>query len=411
MQADATSPNGHVIPVAFLMTADLGLQALDNFNLVIGQIPVAVIDLDGNHNSGPSIKSALVSNSVYAEYKTSMPDDLSVYSTLFVCLGVSTNKHVLTTNEGQKLAAFVDAGGRLYMEGGDTWYYDPKTAVHPKFKANGVMDGTNDLGTENGQAGQFGEGLTFAYNGDNEYIDHLSASSPAFNLFKNASPLYISAVGYDAGTYRTIASAFEFSGLVNGDFPSTRNEYMRRIIEFFGILSSPYTANFMGTPVNICDGGSVSFNDYSTPGTTSWAWTFPGGIPGTSNEPNPVVTYATPGFYDVTLLVSNGTFTDTLVKNGYVWVEYCTDLKNNRVYEVYIYPNPVSDFATVSFGSMSGYADLKLTDALGKSILISKQVETSQAYTLNLKNCKEGMYFLTIEAEGKQVVKKIVVRK
>lgn len=411
MQAATNTPNGQVIPVTFLMTANLGLQTLSGFNIVVGQIPVAVIDLDANHNSGPSIQSALISNSVFAEYKTAMPSTLDGYSTLFVCLGVSTKKHVLTTNEGQMLAAFVDGGGRLYMEGGDTWFYDPKTAVHPKFKANGVMDGGNDLSSETGQAGQFSDGLNFSYTGDNEFIDHISATTPAFNLFKNATPLYISAVAYDAGTYRTIASAFEFGGLVNGDAPSTRNEYMRRIIDFFGILNSPYTANFMGNPINICEGGSVTFSDFSTPGTTSWSWDFPGGIPSTSNESNPVVTYASPGLYNVTLVVSNGTLSDTLEKDNYVWVEYCTGVKDNQNTDITIYPNPVSAYASVSFGNLTGYADLKVTDALGKIILTASQVEISHSYTLDLSGLPEGIYLATITAGGKQVVKKIVVRK
>jgi PKD repeat protein len=411
MQAGANTPNGQVIPVTFLMTAALDLQALASFNLVVGQIPVAVIDLDGNHNSGPSIQSALISNSVFAEYKTSMPADLNGYTTLFVCLGVSTQKHVLTTNEGEMLAAFVDGGGRLYMEGGDTWFYDPKTAVHPKFKANGVMDGGNDLSSETGQSGQFAVGMSFAYNGDNEFIDHISATTPAFNLFKNATPLYISAVAYDEGTYRTIASAFEFGGLVNGDSPSTRNEYMRRIIEFFGVLNSPYTANFMGNPINICDGGSVSFSDFSTPGTISWAWTFPGGVPETSNEPNPTVMYATPGLYDVTLIVSNGTFSDTLAKDNYVWVEYCTDIKDGKDNNITIFPNPTSDFATVAFGNLSGMADIKLTDVEGRTVRHIIQVETSNNYLLDLSGLNEGIYIATITSNGKQVVKKLIVRR
>ena len=411
LQADASTPNGQVIPVAFLMTADLGLQVLDYFNLVIGQIPVAVIDLDGNHNSGPAIQDALIANSVYAEYKTSMPGDISNYSSLFVCLGVSTKKHVLTTAEGQKLSNFVDGGGRLYMEGGDTWYYDPKTAVHPKFKTNGVMDGNSDLSTETGQPGQFAEGLSFAYTGDKEFIDHVSPLSPAFSLFKNSTPLYISAVAHDAGTYRTVASAFEFGGLQDGSAPSTRNEYMHRIIEFFGILASPYTANFMGSPVNICENMSVTFNDYSTAGTTSWNWAFPGGNPASSTEPQPVVTYNTPGLYDVTLIVSNGTFSDTLVKNSYVWVEYCTGLTEKPETGITVYPNPATNYASVTFGGLTGFATLNFSDAMGKTVFTSNQIETSKAYTLSLIGLPEGIYFANFTADGKQFVKKIVVRK
>jgi PKD repeat protein len=167
----------------------------------------------------------------------------------------------------------------------------------------------------------------------------------------------------------------------------------------------------MGSPINICDGGSVTFSDYSTPGTTSWDWTFEGGVPATSNEPSPVVTYATTGLYNVTLVVSNGTFSDTLVKDDYVWVEYCTDVNDNRNQEVSIYPNPASDFASVSFGSLSGSAELVLTDALGKTVLTLSQIDASKAYTLDLSGLSEGMYFATITAGGQQAVKKIVVRK
>jgi len=411
VQADSNTPSGHVVPCTFLMTADLNLQSLASFNLVIGQIPVAVIDFDGNSNSGPLVQASLYANSVFAEYKNSLPADLNGYSTLFVCLGVGTKKHVLSTNEGQLLANFLDGGGRLYMEGGDTWYYDPKTAVHPKFKTNGVMDGNSDLSTLTGQAGQFADGLSFTYTGDNEYIDHISPNTPAFSLFKNMIPIYISAVAYDAGIYRTIASSFEFGGLSNGTSPSTRNEYMRRIIEFFGILSSPYTANFMGNPINICEGGTITFTDFSTTGTTSWEWSFPGGVPETSTDPNPVVTYAAPGLYNVNLIVSNGTQSDTLQKDEYIWVEYCTGNPESRNDQIGIFPNPASDFASVTFRNFSGLAEIRLTDALGKTVLQVNNIETSRAYSLCLNNLPEGLYIAAITSGGKLFTRKIIIRK
>jgi PKD repeat protein len=50
---------------------------------------------------------------------------------------------------------------------------------------------------------------------------------------------------------------------------------------------------------------SVAFADQSEGAPTAWAWTFPGGNPGTSTEQNPNVTYSTSGVYDVTLAVTN----------------------------------------------------------------------------------------------------------
>src|SRR5690606_27212061 len=38
---------------------------------------------------------------------------------------------------------------------------------------------------------------------------------------------------------------------------------------------------------------------------TNWNWSFPGGTPSSSTDPNPIVTYATPGTYSVTLEVTN----------------------------------------------------------------------------------------------------------
>jgi len=411
VQTAPNSPSGHIVPCQYLLTADHNLNSLSSFNVVIGQIPVAVIDLDKNSNSGPSIQSALNANGVYAEYKTAMPTDISGYQTLFVCLGVGTKKYVLSTTDGQKLANFLDAGGKLYMEGGDTWYYDPKTAVHPKFKANGVMDGNSDLSTETAQAGQFADGLSFAYTGDKDFIDHISPLSPAFALFKNTLPVYISAVAYDAGTYRTIASVFEFGGLANGDAPSTRSEYMKRIIDFFGILSTTYTTNFMGTPIAVCENDVVSFNDYSTAGTTSWLWSFPGGIPVSSTEQNPSIQYSIPGNYEVTLITSNGTFSDTLVKTNYVWVQNC--LGGNELSEgiISIYPNPVSSSASILFAESRHTADFSLTDATGRVLFAQNGIETSQAYTLDMSGYAEGVYFATIKQGAKQTVKKIIVRR
>ena len=75
------------------------------------------------------------------------------------------------------------------MEGGDTWYYDTQTAVHPMFKITGISDGTGDLGTLQGQTGSIAQGMTFTYSGENSYIDHIAAVSPAVLMFNNVSSI------------------------------------------------------------------------------------------------------------------------------------------------------------------------------------------------------------------------------
>lgn len=71
----------------------------------------------------------------------------------------------------------------------------------------------------------------------------------------------------------------------------------------------------------ICAGGTVSFNEYYYNGVaTSRVWTFPGGTPATSTNPNEIVTYNTPGTYDVIYSVSNAVGTNTITYTGFVVV-------------------------------------------------------------------------------------------
>jgi len=120
---------------------------------VIGQVPVLIIDLDENHNSGPTLLTAMQEIEVTAEYMTSFPSELFMYTSVFVCLGIFSDNHVLTASEGQALADYLNNDGSLYMEGGDTWYYDNQTSVHPMFNIQGLSDGSSDLSNILGQSG------------------------------------------------------------------------------------------------------------------------------------------------------------------------------------------------------------------------------------------------------------------
>ena len=62
----------------------------------------------------------------------------------------------------------------------------------------------------------------------------------------------------------------------------------------------------------ICAGESINFTDISSHGVTTRTWTFNGGTATSTTDSLTTVTYATPGKYDVTLKVGNGTsFIDT----------------------------------------------------------------------------------------------------
>lgn len=70
----------------------------------------------------------------------------------------------------------------------------------------------------------------------------------------------------------------------------------------------------------ICEGDSLVFTDLSYNGVTARQWTFEGGTPSVSTENYPVVTYDTPGNFNVTLTVSNASGSETVTKANLVHI-------------------------------------------------------------------------------------------
>ena len=303
--AAPNTPAGHLVNLSLNLNAYLGITGSGELEVVIGQIPVLIVDLDGNGNSAPDMEASLGIMDISYEKLSSFPPDLSLYSTIFVCLGIYSQNHQLTSAEGQALADYLDNGGSLYMEGGDTWYYDDETPVHAMFKINGTGDGSSDMGNVLGKAGTFTAGMTFTYNGDNSWMDHIEPIAPAVKIFDNQTPLYGTGIAYDAGSYKTIGTSHEFGGLQDGVSPSTQEELMAAYLDFLGITLS-LQATFNSNATQVCENGSLNFYDQSSGNVISWEWIFEGGYPATSTDQNPTVQYAAVGNFDVTLTVSDG---------------------------------------------------------------------------------------------------------
>ena len=232
--ASTSIPIGQMTEIILNASANAGSYTNSfTMNFCVGQKPVLIVDFDENQNSAPAIQNAVTSAGFSSDLVTSIPADVNIYASVFVCLGIYSSNYVLSSSEGQILADYLDNGGMLYMEGGDTWYFDSQTAVHPMFNIDPEADGTSDLGTINGISGSFTEGMSFNYSGENHWIDHIGPIAPAFLILENQSPNYGCGVAYDAGDYKTIGTSFEFGGL--DDSESTKDELMLKYLEFFGL--------------------------------------------------------------------------------------------------------------------------------------------------------------------------------
>lgn len=83
---------------------------------------------------------------------------------------------------------------------------------------------------------------------------------------------------------------------------------------------APPVSNFTANLTEICPGSTIQFFDQTENSPTTWDWTFPGGTPSSSTMENPVVTYNNSGVYNVTLITTNDSGTDSETKNGYIVV-------------------------------------------------------------------------------------------
>jgi len=198
---------------------------------------------------------------------------------IFVCLGIFPNNHVLTEAEGLRLKNYLLSGGNVYLEGGDTWCFDPQTAVHGYFQIQPIEDGTDDLLFVNGQPGTAYASFLFPYNGENDYIDEISATALSTQILFNPADNKGTAVLNQGDGFKTVGTSFEFGGLVDQTPPSTstKNELLTDYLAFFGLFPTKLPDE---DPLTSPSSDFALAQNYPNPfnPTTTISWQLPVGL-------------------------------------------------------------------------------------------------------------------------------------
>lgn len=202
---------------------------------------------------------------VYETSLTENPLNEEVQS-LFLLLGIFANNYVLLESDATLITTWINTydNRNIYMEGGDTWAYDAWTSLHPYFSLNGLSDGTADLTTLEG-IGSYWTGNVWNYSGENNYIDNLEAIAPAINVLKNQTIGYNCGVAYDAGTYKSVGSSFEITGMNGG--PGF-NIGVACVMAWFGYPVFTY-GTLTGTVTEAGSGSPIAGADISVGGIAS----------------------------------------------------------------------------------------------------------------------------------------------
>ncbi len=149
----------------------------------------------------------------------------------------------------------------------------------------------------------------------------------------------------------------------------------------------PPIADFSASETTVCAGNSIQFSDQSDNLPTGFNWSFPGGSPSTSTDPNPTVVYNTAGTYAVTLSVSNNFGSDQVTQSSFITVNASPTLQLNQT-SVNVCSGQ-SATLTAS-GNASGYAwspATGLSGTTGSSVSASPTANTTYSVVASLNGC------------------------
>ena len=120
-----------------------------------------------------------------------------------------------------------------------------------------------------------------------------------------------------------------------GDIPNTSNPpygslHKYQIYQGIKYAVTPLTADFSADITQVSTNFPVQFSSEVEGGfmfvPLTYDWSFPGGTPDHSTDPNPVVTYTDCGKHDVTLVVNAGGLSNTVTKTEYISVAPFLDI-------------------------------------------------------------------------------------
>jgi len=207
---------GTMIDVYLTINKDNYLLSNLKKELLVGRIPVLILDIAPDHLSGHDLMDVLDSMNIMYKYNTSYLANYDDYMSLFICLGGAFNNVELSPPEANKIYSFLIRGGNVYMESGATWDMEEQSTLNGLFNIEFVSTGNWFIyDSIYGVPGEFTKDMIFEYNHYEPYNNHyLITVGSAFPLLFSEKVNSACVIAYNEGNYKTIGSTIEFGSLV-----------------------------------------------------------------------------------------------------------------------------------------------------------------------------------------------------
>ena len=224
---------------------------------------------------------------------------------------------------------------------------------------------------------------------------------------------------YDGTVVATSPCLAEMSGACTGKYTATNEEgaLTFRFLSDYAMnekgwkavlrcVGGEMTVDVQAEIDTICLGQQVELFAMVSGGSYEYTYSWsPAELMNNPNVQNPIATPTELGENVFTLTVSDGE--NTKEASVSVFVVNCENVDEQTYENVMIYPNPTNDMIYVSL--VEGCENISWTLFNVNGQIIKKSCEYSNNFEIKLDEINSGFYFLNIEVDGKQMVKKIVV--
>ena len=322
--------------VQFQLDVEADIQAYIgremSFTMIVAPGGILVYDVDEQHpnSSGGFIREFLHNHGQEFLFTSEFPTTLSGFQTVFLCMGnwEMENSDYLDPMKSATVISFLKSGGNLFLEGGDALGTD-SVAVRdllPLIGLESAEDGeTNKISLLEGEDAALTAGMRFTQDNliirwsiDRYYPD--TNGIPAF-----VEDGYGTVAVQNEGEYdqKTFCFSYPVSRLADEGLPSTRYNFMRELMLFFG-YNLPLVTDFQ---VSTSTGHAPLTVDFTACSITEdpneeklIRWDLDGDQQFDVTGLDPQWTYTDTGTYNVTMEVTTLQATNTLKRDGVIRV-------------------------------------------------------------------------------------------
>ncbi len=269
------SASTHKANITFQYSAEVPIVLGDELTIEVILNPRGVFVWEGVENgqdySGTYIRDYLLSSGFTTTYSTNFPfTSLNGWDAIFLSFGnygTGTSNTIFDSDWATKIEEYLQAGGKVYLEGGDALGFDQAGNANllSLLGISSTADGTtNPINSLEGQNGNLTQGMLFTSSTQNfnSWIDLYFPNGMGTVAFYESGYGNVAVQGTGTFGQKTLCFSYALSELADENPPSTRDTLIQRILDFFEVPQQihPY-APILISPVDsvTVDSSSVMF--------------------------------------------------------------------------------------------------------------------------------------------------------